>query len=598
MLTLAGNATVAGYQSALRTVTYANTSDSPSTAARTVSIVVVDDGGAASPAATHVVTVTAVNDAPTLNAGAAVTLTGTDENTASAATAVGTLLTAAGHGDADGSASAGIAVTAASGNGSWQYATDGAGWTAFGSVSTSHALLLAAGTQLRYLPDAANGETATLSFGAWDRTSGVAAVNGAAAYADPGAGGGSSAYSIQRATATVVVTPVNDAPTLNNGAVVAVAGTNENTTSAGTAIATLLAAAGRADVDAGALAGLAVVATTGRGGWQYSTDGVAWTAVGSVSSANALLLGAGSQLRYVPDNDNGETATVGFVAWDQTSGTASSATTPRYAAAGPGGGGSAFSSQSATAAIVVTAVNDAPVLDAAAARCWPRRPRTAARRSARSAPRSPRWSTSRRRAGGVDNVTDVDTGALLGIAVTAADTANGSWFYTIDSGANWSRAGRRSATAAPGCSLPTAATRIYSSPIADCNGTLASAITFRAWDRSSGSNGALANTGAGGGSTASRRATDTASLVDHRGQRRADRRCPDVGDDRRGHRAGLRCGRRQCDHGRRHRRRQCSAARDAAGQSRHGDAVGHRGARLRRRRRCRRRRDDLHRNGR
>src|SRR5262249_58404321 len=40
-------------------------------------------------------------------------------------------------------------------------------------------------------------------------------------------------------------------------------------------------------------------------------------------------------------------------------------------------------------------------------------------------------------AGQVDNVTDVDTGALLGIAVTAADTTNGSWFYSINNGTNW-----------------------------------------------------------------------------------------------------------------------------------------------------------------
>ena len=30
--------------------------------------------------------------------------------------------------------------------------------------------------------------------------------------------------------------------------------------------------------------------------------------------------------------------------------------------------------------------------------------------------------------GQVGNVTDVDSGALLGIAVTAADTTNGSWY--------------------------------------------------------------------------------------------------------------------------------------------------------------------------
>ncbi|MAE67175.1 MAG: hypothetical protein CMJ18_23185, partial [Phycisphaeraceae bacterium] len=40
-------------------------------------------------------------------------------------------------------------------------------------------------------------------------------------------------------------------------------------------------------------------------------------------------------------------------------------------------------------------------------------------------------------AGQVDNVTDVDSGAQLGIAVTGADTANGSWHYTIDGGTNW-----------------------------------------------------------------------------------------------------------------------------------------------------------------
>jgi hypothetical protein len=31
--------------------------------------------------------------------------------------------------------------------------------------------------------------------------------------------------------------------------------------------------------------------------------------------------------------------------------------------------------------------------------------------------------------GGLDNVTDSDSGALLGIAVTSANTANGTWFY-------------------------------------------------------------------------------------------------------------------------------------------------------------------------
>ena len=66
VLTLTGTTTVANYQTALRAVTYVNTSDSPSpsTLTRTVSFV-VNDGTANSTAATRNISVAAVNDAPT-----------------------------------------------------------------------------------------------------------------------------------------------------------------------------------------------------------------------------------------------------------------------------------------------------------------------------------------------------------------------------------------------------------------------------------------------------------------------------------------------------------------------------------------------------
>ena len=56
-------------------------------------------------------------------------------------------------------------------------------------------------------------------------------------------------------------------------------------------------------------------------------------------------------------------------------------------------------------------------------------------------------------------------------------------------------------------------TRIYFQPNADFNGTLGSAITFRAWDRTSGTNGGTANTTTNGGTTAFSSVTDTASLT-------------------------------------------------------------------------------------
>ena len=58
-----------------------------------------------------------------------------------------------------------------------------------------------------------------------------------------------------------------------------------------------------------------------------------------------------------------------------------------------------------------------------------------------------------------------------------------------------------------------ASTRLYFQPNADYYGTLASAVTFRAWDQTSGSNGTLVDTSTNGGTTAFSSATDTASLV-------------------------------------------------------------------------------------
>jgi hypothetical protein len=64
-LTLTGIATLANYQSALRAITYANTSQSPSTATRTVTFSITDGQDPSSPA-TRAVAITPVNDAPVL----------------------------------------------------------------------------------------------------------------------------------------------------------------------------------------------------------------------------------------------------------------------------------------------------------------------------------------------------------------------------------------------------------------------------------------------------------------------------------------------------------------------------------------------------
>jgi VCBS repeat-containing protein len=64
ILTLSGTDTLAAYTAALRTVTYSNTSDSPSTLTRTISFS-VNDGSLNSTAITRDITITSSNDSPT-----------------------------------------------------------------------------------------------------------------------------------------------------------------------------------------------------------------------------------------------------------------------------------------------------------------------------------------------------------------------------------------------------------------------------------------------------------------------------------------------------------------------------------------------------
>ena len=298
--------------------------------------------------------VTSVNDAPTL-AGGPYALTGTNEDITSSGTTVNTILSGVTDTDVDTGALKGMAVTATIGNGTWQYSTDGTTWHNFGAVSAASALLLDGASQVRYVPDHANGETATLAFRAWDETTGTASTNTAPNTADTTANGGTTAFSTGTAQANLAVSSVNDAPTLAGGPY-ALTGTNEDTTSSGTTVNTILSGVTYADVDTGAVKGMAVTATTGNGTWQYSTDGATWHNFGTVTASAALLLDGASQVRYVPDQANGETATLTFRAWDETTGTASTSTVPSNADSTTNGGTLAFSTGTAQANMVVTTV--------------------------------------------------------------------------------------------------------------------------------------------------------------------------------------------------------------------------------------------------
>jgi len=112
---------------------------------------------------------------------------------------------------------------------------------------------------------------------------------------------------------------------------------------------------------------------------------------------------------------------------------------------------------------------------------------------------------------GQNNVIDPDAGALTGIAITATDTSNGSWFYSTNNGTNWTAIGAVSNANAL-LLADTASTRLYFRPTVGYTGTLANAITYRAWDQTSGTNGTTPNTTDNGNPTAFSVQFDTASL--------------------------------------------------------------------------------------
>ena len=182
-LTLTGSATVAQYQDALRSITYTNTSESPSTLTRTVTFT-VNDGAANSNTQTRDIAISLTNDAPVLdNTGAMIFTTITEDQTANSGNTVASIISSAGGDritDVDAGAAEGIAVTAlTSGNGTWEYSVNGGtNWTAVGAVSDSSALLLRSNDLLRFVPNGQNATTGEITFRAWDQTGASAGQQG------------------------------------------------------------------------------------------------------------------------------------------------------------------------------------------------------------------------------------------------------------------------------------------------------------------------------------------------------------------------------------------------------------------------------------
>lgn len=446
------------------------------------------------------VTVNPVNDAPVMTTSGSPKFTSIPEDvldSANPGTLVSQLLsslvsTGGSLTDIDAAAVQGIAVTTVDQtHGTWQYTTDnGANWSNFNTPSASAARLLAsdANTRIRFRPAADFNGNATISFVAWDQSTGS---NGGTAIVT--ARGGTKAFSLGVESASITVTPVNNAPVLvtsGNPTLTSIAEDTLDTANPGTLISTIIAnltssGGSITDSDTGALKGIAVTSVDQtHGTWQYTVNnGTTWLDFGTPTASAARLLAsvAGTKMRFRPNADYVGSPTFLFVAWDQTTGTNGGT-----AIATNRGGTKAFSLAADTGSITITPVNDAPILNAAGTPSLTSIARNIAD-GTNSGTLISQIITNLTNTGG--SISDIDAGAVRGIAVTSVDQTNGTWQFTTDNGANWVNFGTPSASAAR-LLASVAGTKIRFKPNANYVGN--ATFLFVAWDQSSGTNGGTA----------------------------------------------------------------------------------------------------------
>jgi methionine-rich copper-binding protein CopC len=293
---------------------------------------------------------------------------------------------------------------------------------------------------------------------------------------DNGGTAGGGVDSFQR-TFTVTVTAVNDAPTFqipsNPPAVNEDAGAQTVNSFAtnfqpGPPTAT--------DESGQTLVGYTVTLTG-------TTGNLTFTSGPSIDNAGTLT--------YTPSANVSGTATFNVVATDSGSGIAPNV------------------NQSAPVAftITVTGQNDAPVLDNSGNMSL-----NAINEDVANASNPGTLVSDIIASAGGDRITDVDAGALEGLAIIAADNTNGTWQFSIDNGTNWTPFGSPDQTTAR-LLASDANTRVRFVPNANFNGTVDPGITFRAWDQTSGTNGGTADTSTNGGTSAFSIMTETASIA-------------------------------------------------------------------------------------
>ena len=310
ILSLIGTASAGDYQTALRSVTYHNTSDNPSDLTRTISFE-INDGDTSSDSIDRDITFTAVNDAPVVANSTATT----NEDTPHV-----------------------IAFSD----------------LPFSDIENHNLLeVIVNPTDTKLTVD---NVAQTLTYTPTSDFNGTDSVS--YQVKDDGGTDNNGADSSTTATIDFTVTPVNDSPVSSD---TSLADVPEDSAPSGELISSLVGPV-FTDIDSGnTLKGIAITANTQsvlQGSWQYQDTTGGWQNIGVVDSSNALLLDKTTSIRFMPgENFNGTPQPLKVHAIDSSY----SGTLPDIANVQSTGGNTPFSNQF-DISTTVTAVNDAPLI--------------------------------------------------------------------------------------------------------------------------------------------------------------------------------------------------------------------------------------------
>ncbi|TRO14970.1 DUF4347 domain-containing protein, partial [Ectopseudomonas mendocina] len=317
MLTSSGaTATLAQWQAALRSVTYSNGSDAPSTANRTIGFV-ASDGQNISATATRIVSVTAVNDAPEIAAPASITVT---EDVPSAITGISFSDVDAGSADVTVTLSISSGTLSATSGGAVTVGGTASALTLTGSIANINSFI--AGSNLSFTTAANATADVTLTVN----------IN------DGGNTGNGVALSANE-TITLQVTAVNDAPTIVAPVTIVV---TEDVPGALTGISFADVDAGSSNVTVTFSVPSGTLSATSAGSVTVSGTASALTLTGSLADINAFIAASGVSFTTASNATANVTLTVSI---DD----------------GSNSGSGGAQTDTTTVTLTVTAVNDAPV---------------------------------------------------------------------------------------------------------------------------------------------------------------------------------------------------------------------------------------------